>query len=397
MDHLELDGPTLETVEMHTCGEPTRIVIRGYPKLQGTLLEQRRQAQEHHDHIRKRLMLEPRGHGDMYGAILVHDSELVSSGEADIGVLFCHCEGYSLMCGHGTVALGRFLVDSNDLSIFPRRNELKSNIGENTISLNLHAPCGIVRVTIPTTADGRRSDGSRPVSFLSVPSFVTALNKSLPIRDRDVWPALKQRGPPYSVRIDISYGGTFFALVSLEELGLGGGLQKLDLDLAKQIAASIKQSVIETCSELCQHPSLSPDQWGLYSVIIMDKQNGLPAQNTIGAELGICVFADGQIDRSPTGSGVTARVAAAHAAGDWKSGSRWAYHSLVSQANGGAGAFIASISDESRLISESGTVTPTVTVAVEGQAFYIGMSTYICEEQDRLGGGFLMSRVPTVG
>ena len=390
MDHLDLDGPPLEVVEMHTCGEPARIITRGYPKLHGTLLEQIRQAKEKHDHLRKQLMLEPRGHSDMYGAILVHDTELVSSREADIGVMFCQCEGYSLMCGHGTIALGRFLIDTSDPSIFPHRDQLKFNANDRTILLKIHAPCGIVRVTIPTTTDGSRADGSRPVSFISVPSFATALGKPLPIKIDDVWPTLKQRGPPYEVKIDISYGGAFFALVSVEEIGFNDGLPGISLDVMKNIASAIKRSVLEKFPEFCKHESLLPDQCGLYSVIITDKKNGIPSKDSTGAELGLCLFADGQIDRSPTGSGVTARVATAYTIGQRKPGIKWTYHSLVSHANEGTGAFVASINNELALVSPSGNATPAVTVTIEGNAFYIGSSTLFCERRDKIGRGFLL-------
>ncbi|KAL9092323.1 MAG: hypothetical protein Q9165_004497 [Trypethelium subeluteriae] len=375
---------------MHTCGEPTRIVTKGYPKLQGTLLEQRRQAKEQYDDLRRRLMLEPRGHADMYGAILIQETELVSSNEADIGVLFCHCEGYSQMCGHGTIALGRFLVDTDDLAIFPRRRHLRFNAADRTVSLNLHAPCGLVRVIIPTISDGSKADGSRPVSFISVPSFATALGRSLPIKEKDAWLALSKKGPPHAVTIDIAYGGAFYALVSVEELGLQDGLQDLDLDTMKKIAMVIKQTVIETYPDLCQHQSLSPDQCGLYSVIITDKRNSRPSQETVGAELGLCLFADGQIDRSPTGSGVTARVAAAYGAGERKTTDRWTYHSLVSHANNGSGAFIASIAKEVTVTTAAGNTTPAVTVSVEGLAFYLGKSSFISERQDPLRHGFLL-------
>src|ERR1051326_2946907 len=94
------DAQPIECVEMHSTGEPTRIVVKGYPSLDGTLLQQRAQAKVQHDHVRKRLMLEPRGHADMYGAILRPETELTASGYAHIGVLFMHNEGYSTMCGH---------------------------------------------------------------------------------------------------------------------------------------------------------------------------------------------------------------------------------------------------------------------------------------------------------
>ena len=139
---------TISSIDMHTCGEPTRIVYKGYPPMSGQLQEQRSQAKSRHDHVRRQLMLEPRGHADMYGAILRSETELVATGDAHIGVLFMHNEGYSTACGHATIALGRFLLDTHDLSIFPKRNELKVDAATKTVQLNLHPPCGLVKVTV---------------------------------------------------------------------------------------------------------------------------------------------------------------------------------------------------------------------------------------------------------
>jgi trans-L-3-hydroxyproline dehydratase len=134
----------ISCVEMHTTVEPTRIVYAGFlPVLRGTLLEQRAQAKSEHDNVRKRLMLEPRGHCDMYGAILRQETELVRSGQAHIGVLFITNDGFSTMCGHASIALGRFLVDTHDLNVFPRRDELKFDPETRTTEINLHVPCGI--------------------------------------------------------------------------------------------------------------------------------------------------------------------------------------------------------------------------------------------------------------
>jgi trans-L-3-hydroxyproline dehydratase len=111
----------ITSVEMHTTGEPTRIIINGYPALSGTLLQQRAEALAKHDHIRKRLMLEPAGHSDMYGAILCRRTELTDNGGAHIGVLFTHNDGYSTMCGHATIALGRSARHSRSRHISTKR------------------------------------------------------------------------------------------------------------------------------------------------------------------------------------------------------------------------------------------------------------------------------------
>lgn len=159
----------IKTVDTHTTGEPTRIIYAGYPVLSGTLLTQRAEARSKHDHVRNSIMLEPRGHRDMYGAILIQETELTACGEADIGVLFTTNEGYSTMCGHATIALGRFLVDVHDPTVFPRRGELTFDSESQTVELRLHAPCDLVRVTVPMNSIGCKADSTHPVSFLCVP------------------------------------------------------------------------------------------------------------------------------------------------------------------------------------------------------------------------------------
>src|SRR5262249_49036531 len=100
--------PLIEVLDMHTGGEAVRIVRNGYPPIPGaTILEKRRYAREHLDHLRRILMFEPRGHYDMYGVLPVEPS----LPEANLAVLFIHNEGYSTMCGHATIALGRYAVD----------------------------------------------------------------------------------------------------------------------------------------------------------------------------------------------------------------------------------------------------------------------------------------------
>ena len=186
-DCISKDSQPIKTVEMHTTGEPTRIIYSGFPQLQGaTLLEKRAAARNDHDHVRRKLMLEPRGHSEMYGALLVTETELTTKGEADIGVLFMHNSGWSLMCGHATIALGRFLVDfdsetCSDLRSFriPPSDEEKQ-----VLTFKLHCPCGVIDVCVPVTvgSQGRRqSDPERPVTFLSVDSFATGIDVEVSI------------------------------------------------------------------------------------------------------------------------------------------------------------------------------------------------------------------------
>lgn len=381
----------IRCIDMHTTGEPTRIVYSGFPLLFGTLLEQRDQAMRDYDHVRRRLMFEPRGHDGMYGAIIRPDTELVRSGEAHVGTLFIHNEGFSTMCGHATIALGRFLVDTHDRAVFPQRGSLKLDLETQTVGINIHAPCGLVRVAVPVTLDGRKSDASRPVIFLSTPAFASAIQLKVPIPAEIRWPEL---GDKDSICLDVSYGGAFYAIVNACDLGLSNGLKNVDLDAVTQCMQKLKPYLESTpkIKSAIQHPEDERLSF-LYSVMIVDPNRGHKPDSVVSAETGLCYFAENQIDRSPTGSCVTARMALAHAKGLRPVGQRWAYNSLVSNYFG-TGAFSAEIVEKATIYGSEGNSIESVVVQVEGQAFYTGTSTFVVEDGDvTSSSGFTMSIV----
>lgn len=402
MDVLAPFRPRITCIDMHTTGEPTRIVISGFPALStpSTLLEQRAEAQSQHDNIRKRLMLEPRGHYDMYGAVLRQDTELVRSGQAHIGVLFTHNQGFSTMCGHATIALGRFLVDTHDTAVFPKREELVFDSVRKTTSVDIHAPCGVVNVSVPTRQNERGvlvADSERDVSFISTPAFASGIQVNVPIPEERRWPELAAQGRS-SVTLDVSFGGTFYALVSARELGFPTGLEKgrMDLDALSRCVKLLKAHLVEDegFRKYITHP-VTPDYSFLYSVMVVDEEVGVIPAGSDGAETGLCFFADHQIDRSPTGSCVVARMALAYAKGIRKIGERWTYHSVVSNAFGGEGGFTASITQEADVTDAQGRVVAKgVRVCVEGRAFYTGLSTFVSETGDATAdSGFTMQSV----
>ncbi|KAF3395987.1 Trans-3-hydroxy-L-proline dehydratase [Penicillium rolfsii] len=368
-------GEPIKCIDMHTTGEPTRIIYSGFPRLRGTLLEQRDQAMKQYDHIRKRIMLEPRGHYDMYGAILTSETELVQQGQAHIGTLFTHNGGFSTMCGHATIALGRFLVDTHDLTVFPQRNKLEFNPTTCEVVVNIHAPCGLVRVTVPTTSTGQESDPSRPVSFISTPAFAAAIDLAIPIPKNVQWPELGDRE---SIKLDLSYGGAYYALVDVRELGFTS-LDHFDLGAVSNAASKLKAylSTHPAVNLALQHPEDSRLSF-LYSIMVVDRDVGSRPDGVDGTETGLCFFADDEIDRSPTGSCVTARMALAHAKKQRFVGQKWAYNSIVSN-RFGTGAFVASIVDDH---VRMGGGKEAITVRVEGQAYYTGTSNFILEEGD---------------
>ncbi|KAF9263860.1 Diaminopimelate epimerase-like protein [Marasmius fiardii PR-910] len=374
----------IKCVDMHTSGEPTRIVVSGYPKLVGnTLLEKRRYASEKLDFVREQLMLEPRGHDGMYGAILVQETELTKRGEADIGVLFCHNEGYSTMCGHATIALGRFLIDTHDENVIPKRNSLRFSAEKRQINLRLHAPCGVVRVTVPTTPDGEQADGTRPVRFISVPSFASRRNIAASIHPDNIWtsPRTLKHTPEgrISIPIDVAFGGAFYIIVSVQNLGFDGLDQShlpAFLRAARALADQVRSDDRMVFNKELFHAK-EEDVEFLYGVIIVEQ---LDART----ETGLCFFAGDQIDRSPTGSGVCARVALAVEEGRLEMNEWFTYHSIWSRKSESEGA-----SDGFRGRAIERFDDGSVLVEVEGRGFYTGCSSFVAPEPaDVLGRGF---------
>ncbi|XP_053736143.1 trans-L-3-hydroxyproline dehydratase [Synchiropus splendidus] len=334
-------GAKISVVDMHTGGEPLRIIVGGFPEVRGdSVLSKRRYVREHLDHLRRLLMLEPRGHYDMYGALVVK-SEL---DQADLGVLFMHNEGYSTMCGHAVIALGRFAVDYK-LVKEPRSPETL---------VNIDCPCGLVKAFV------QYSEGKTgAVRFHSVPAFVFAT---------DVVVSVEGFG---EVTVDISYGGAYYAFVAAERFGLDVSKSRTrDLvDAATAVTNAVKSQV------KLEHP-VSQDLAFLYGTILTDGKD----QYSDEATGNICVFAAAQVDRSPTGSGVTARVALQ-------------YHKGLIQLNQTrvfeSGATGSQFTGKAVQVTKCGDF-PAVVVEVAGRAFYTGVSSFVQEPEDELAHGFLL-------
>ncbi|MPZ34828.1 MAG: proline racemase [Rhodospirillales bacterium] len=328
----------LSTVEMHTGGEPTRIVVDGWPRFSGkTLLDKRREARERFDHLRRGLMLEPRGHDGMYGALLVEPDHP----EADLAVLFMHNEGYSTMCGHATIALARWAVDSGRV----RRREPETADSETIV--RLQCPCGLV--TAHVAADGT-------VRFESVPAFAYALDRIAPTQ---TW------GP---VTVDIAYGGAFYAFLSADSIGLDlhSSPMRAIVDAGEEIAQAAAKAVpIEHRDE--------PDLAFLYGTILTDGGNGAgqPSRN-------VCIFAGRQIDRSPTGSGVTARMALQMARHEARAGDERLFESCTGAVFSG------------RIVRDAPAVggRKSVIVEVGGRAHQTGEARFRFDDDDPLKEGF---------
>lgn len=285
------------------------------------------------------------------------------------------------MCGHATIALGRFLVDSQDTSLGVRPEHLQYLPESQETVVRLHAPCGIVTVNVPSirTPGSEKSDPQRRVSFLSVPSFASAVDVTVEVPQDKRWRALIAAGRN-KVVVDVAFGGAFYVIVNAAELGFGGGIRGHSLAEFDEASGSLKE-ILSARSELFSHPD-EEDLEYLYGVIITENLGER-------RELGLCFFADQQIDRSPTGSGVCARVALAMEKGDLDVGDDVMFESVVSLRGEGAG-FVGKAVGRLALTGKDGVARKAARVRVEGQAYYTGARSFVVEQGDMLADGFVM-------
>ena len=269
------DWLRITTIDAHTEGEPFRIITSGFPDVPGdTILARRRYAQAHLDHLRTALMWEPRGHADMYGCIIMPPV----SEEADIGILFIHNEGYSTMCGHGIIGITTVALETGMLPI-----------EEPETTIRIDTPAGLV------TACARVHEGRvASVYFSNVPSFVVALDEEVEV------PGL---GP---VRYDLAFGGAFYAYVKAADVGLSCTREDFQRLIEKGMA--IKRAVM--ASRSIPHP-VEEDLGFLYGTIFIGQALKPDAHSR-----NVCIFAEGEVDRSATGTGVSGRLAIHHARGE---------------------------------------------------------------------------------
>jgi trans-L-3-hydroxyproline dehydratase len=265
----------IKTIDAHSAGEPLRIIVGGFPDLVGqSILDRRQYAKDHFDHLRKSLMWEPRGHADMYGCIV---TEPVSE-ESDFGVIFTHNEGYSTMCGHGIIAVTKVVLE---IGLFPL-------VTPETI-LKIDTPAGL----ITAIAEVNGNTVAR-VRFQNVPSFVVQLDASVNIPDFG------------SINYDLAFGGAYYAYVNVKDIGLTC-LPK-DIGQLIEYGKLIKSTISEKIK--LQHP-FEDDLNFFYGTIFVG-----PPEHENTDSRNVCVFADGEIDRSPTGTGVSGRLAIHFARGE---------------------------------------------------------------------------------
>jgi trans-L-3-hydroxyproline dehydratase len=277
----------------------------------------------------------------MYGCVITEPF----SPEADVGVLFMHNEGYSTMCGHGIIALVTALLETG---AFPAKGQLTP--------VNLDTPAGLVRAIAYLDGNGH----VERVSFLNVPSFLFA---------QDVELMLPEYG---KLLVDVAYGGAFYAFISSEKVGLK--VEPENTEQLVEVAEAIKSAVNAAIS--IEHP-IEPDLSFVYGTILIDVPEN-PAHHSRN----ICVFADAEVDRSPTGTGVSARLALHHARGEITDGQEIIVESIL----GSASTFHGKVVGRAR-VGPYDAIVPEVS----GKAFITGQHEFIIDKRDELGRGFLLS------
>jgi len=318
----------VETVDYHTAGEPFRIVVGGVEQPQGTtVLERRRDALARLDLVRQFLVNEPRGHADMYGCFVCEPNDV----NADLGVVFFHNAGFSTACGHGTIALVTWALEEGVI----QRGE-----GENRVVVDV--PSGRLE-TVASVQHGR----VRSVRFRNVPSFVWATGQVAAGRE-----------------IDVAFGGAFYA--SLPERVEPEELPRL-IELGREI-----KRALEAEHEIV-HP-LEPELRDVYGVIFWQDLPGSPL-----TQRNVTVFADGEVDRSPCGSGTSARLALLDASGRLPRGGELRHRSIVGT------------EFRARVVGQTDVAgLPAVVTEVEGSAYRTGRHTFELDPDDELGTGFLL-------
>lgn len=328
----------IRSIDSHTAGEPLRLVIEGLPTPEGaSMLDKRAWAQKHLDHLRRAIMLEPRGHTDMYGALF---TEPVTPG-AQAGVLFMHNEGWSTMCGHGVIAVTTIAIERE--LIWP---------GE--AALVLDVPAGPIQVRAEVTP---RGDGSRrvaSVSFRNVPSFVFEAGVPVTVAGR-------------TFPVDIAFGGAFYAIVDAEAAGLpvdGARLPEL-----RRVGAQVKAEV-ERLRQVV-HP-LEDGLKGIYGTIFTG-----PAHHPDAHLRNVTIFADAEVDRSPCGSGTAAVMAVLSEMGVLGEDAPFVHESIVGTTFTG------------RIVGRQQVGEwPAIVPEIQGSAWITGEHTFLIDGDDPLKAGF---------
>ena len=329
---------TIQAIDSHTAGEATRIVVGGIPNIKGnTMPEKKQYLEDHLDHIRTAIMLEPRGHNDMFGSVMTQPCDP----DADFGIIFMDGGGYLNMCGHGSIGAMTVAVETG---VVPMEEPVTKVVME--------APAGIIK------GDVKVENGKvQSVSIFNVPAFLYKKDQEVEL------PGVGK------VKFDISFGGSFFAIVHASQLGLKiepKNAAKLT-DMAMELRDRINREI-----EI-QHPTLEHIKT-VDLVEIWDEPT-----NEKATYKNVVIFGQGQVDRSPCGTGTSAKLATLHARGELKEGEKFVYESILGTL------FEGEIVGTTK-VGEFDAVLPKIT----GSAYMTGFNNFLIDEDDPVKYGFIL-------
>ncbi len=327
---------SINVIDSHTMGEPTRIVVGGIPVIPGKTMPEKKEYLENNlDDLRTAIMHEPRGHKDMFGSIITQPT----NPEANIGIIFMDGGGYLNMCGHGTIGAATAAVETGMVEVV-----------EPVTQVVLEAPAGLVRASVKVD-NGK----AKEVSFKNVPSF---------LYKRDVVIDVPTVG---KVTLDISFGGSFFAIVNAKELGVT--VETKNVNRLTELGLMIRDIVNKEIE--IQHP----EQAHIKTVDLVEIYD-MPT-NPAATFKNVVIFGEGQVDRSPCGTGTSAKIATLYAKGKLKENELFVYESIIGTM------FKGRIVGNTK-VGELDAIIPEIT----GSAYITGFNQMVIDPEDPVGNGF---------
>ncbi len=329
----------LIAVDSHTMGEPTRIVISGLPNIKGdTMAEKKQYLIDNYDYLRTAIMLEPRGHNDMFGSIITTPT----SKEADLGIIFMDGGGYLNMCGHGTIGAMTVAVELGMVEV-----------QEPYTYITLEAPAGLVKGKVKVE-DGKALE----VTFENVPAF---------LEKKDIEVHIEELGK--KITLDVAFGGSFFAIIEATQLGIE--VDPKNTDKLNTLGMSILKQVNEQVS--VQHPTLSH----IKTIDLVEIYG--PPKKADSTLKNVVIFGQGQVDRSPCGTGTCAKMATLFTKGKLQKEELFVYESILGTQF--KGRVLDSFTENDRLC-----VKPEITAS----AYITGMNQLLIDPTDPLKYGFIL-------
>ncbi|MCC5909143.1 MAG: proline racemase [Clostridiaceae bacterium] len=326
----------IHTIDSHTMGEPTRIIVGGVPKIPGeTMADKKAYLENNLDYVRTALMHEPRGHNDMFGSIITDTTVK----DADFGIIFMDGGGYLNMCGHGSIGAATVAVESGMVVV----EEPYTNI-------TMESPAGLIKAKVKVE-DGK----AKEVSITNVPSFLYKKDVEIDV------PGIGK------VNLDISFGGSFFAIIDAKQLGIKVDISEADTLL--KLGLKIRDIINDTVK--VEHPEKSH----INSVDLVEIYD--EASHPEADYKNVVVFGQGQLDRSPCGTGTSAKLATLYAKGQLKLDEDFVYESITGTL------FKGRILEEVK-VNEIDAVIPEIT----GSAFITGFNHFVIDPEDPLKYGF---------